>query len=53
MLFEQPENGFYAGHAPNYAKVYTAPGELHNAVRRVRITELCRDGVFGVLTDTL
>ena len=52
VLFEQPENGFYAGHAPNYAKVYTAPGELHNAVRRVRITELCRDGVFGVLTDT-
>ena len=53
VLFEQPENGFYAGHAPNYAKVYAAPGELHNAVRRVRITELCRDGVFGVLTDTL
>ena len=52
VLFEQPENGFYAGHAPNYAKVYTVPGELHNAVRRVRITELCRDGVFGVLTDT-
>ena len=52
VLFEQPENGFYAGHAPNYAKVYTAPGELHNAVRRVRIAELCRDGVFGVLTDT-
>ncbi len=52
VLFEQPENGFYAGHAPNYAKVYTAPGELHNAVRRVRITELCCDGVFGVLTDT-
>ena len=52
VLFEQPENGFYAGHAPNYAKVYTAPGELHNAVRCVRITELCRDGVFGVLTDT-
>ena len=52
VLFEQPENGFYAGHAPNYAKVYTAPGELRNAVRRVRITELCRDGVFGVLTDT-
>ena len=52
VLFEQPENGFYAGHAPNYAKVYATPGELHNAVRRVRITELCRDGVFGVLTDT-
>ena len=52
VLFEQPENGFYAGHAQNYAKVYAAPGELHNAVRRVRITELCRDGVFGVLTDT-
>ena len=52
VLFEQPENGFYAGHTPNYAKVYAAPGELHNAVRRVRITELCRDGVFGVLTDT-
>jgi hypothetical protein len=32
VLFERDRKGGSAGHAPNYAKVYTAPGELHNAV---------------------
>ena len=50
VLFEQPEDGLYAGHAPNYSKVYVQTDEeLRNQTRRVRITELCREGVLGVL----
>ena len=49
VLFEQPEAGFFTGHAPNYAKVYVRAEDLHNQLRRVRITELCRDGVLGEL----
>ena len=50
VLFEQPEDGLYAGHAPNYAKVYVRSDEaLRNRTRRVRITETCREGVLGEL----
>ena len=50
VLFEQPEDGLYAGHAPNYSKVYVQTDEeLRNQTRRVRITELCREGVLGAL----
>ncbi len=54
VLFEQPEEGFYAGHAPNYVKVYVQAREeeLRNRTRRVRVTEPCREGVFGVLEDS-
>ena len=47
VLFEEMDGEFFTGHAPNYVKVY-APGEnLHNAVRKVRVTGLYRDGVVG------
>ena len=49
VLFEQEENGLYAGHAMNYVKVYVQAAQLHNELRAVRVTELCRDGVFGEL----
>ena len=49
VLFEQEEDGLYAGHAMNYVKVYAQAADLHNEIRAVRITELCRDGVFGEL----
>ena len=49
VLFEQEEDGLYAGHAMNYVKVYVQTADLHNEIRAVRITELCRDGVFGEL----
>lgn len=50
VLFEQPEDGLYAGHAPNYAKVYVRSDEaLRNRTCRVRITEPCRNGVLGEL----
>lgn len=49
VLFEQEENGLYAGHAMNYVKVYVQAAQLHNELRAVRVTDLCRDGVFGEL----
>ena len=49
VLFEQVEHGRYAGHAPNYVKVYVSEAELHNQVLPVRITGLFRDGVEGEL----
>ena len=49
VLFEQEENGLYAGHAMNYVKVYVQAAQLHNELRTVRVTDLCRDGVLGEL----
>ena len=44
------EDGLYASHAPNYAKVYVRSDEaLRNRTCRVRITEPCREGVLGEL----
>ena len=49
VLFEEPENGYFTGHAPNYVKVYALGEGLHNQVRNVRITALHADGVEGEL----
>ena len=45
VLFEEPEEGLFTGHAPNYVKVYTAADALHNQLRTVTVTEIYRDGV--------
>ena len=47
VLFEEAEEGFFTGHAPNYVKVYAKGEHLHNEVRNVTITALHRDGVLG------
>ena len=49
VLFEEPENGFFTGHAPNYVKVYAVGENLHNQIRNVRIIALHADGVEGEL----
>ena len=49
VLFEEPEVDFFAGHAPNYTKVYVRGENLHNEIRQVRITGLCWEGVEGEL----
>ncbi len=51
VLFEEPEDGYFTGHAPNYVKVYGKGVGLHNEIRQVRITEVFRDGVLGQLTE--
>ena len=47
VLFEEPEDGFFTGHAPNYVKVYVEGADLHNQIRNVTITGLYKDGVMG------
>ena len=47
VLFEEPEDGFYTGHAPNYVKVYVEGDDLHNQIRDVTITGIYKDGVLG------
>jgi len=49
VLFEEPEDGFFTGHAPNYVKVYVRGEGLHNQVRTVTVTESFRDGVLGIV----
>lgn len=46
VLFEQPEDGYFAGHTPNYAKVYVARENLHNQVLRCAVAERFRDGLL-------
>ena len=49
VLFEEPAEGYFTGHAPNYVKVYAEGQDLHNEVRTVRITGVYRDGLLGTI----
>ncbi len=49
VLFEQEEDGYFTGHAPNYVKVFVEEEHLHNCVRTVTLTEVFRDGMKGGL----
>ncbi len=51
VLFEDEEQGFYTGHAPNYVKVYVNGTQLHNQIRNVTVTEVTADGVKGNLME--
>ena len=45
VLFEQPSNGLYQGHAPNYMCVGVQGDGLHNQLIPVRITGAA-DGIL-------
>ena len=47
VLFEEQEQGYFVGHAPNYMKIYANGENLHNQIRSVRITALHKDGLLG------
>ena len=49
VLFEEPEGEFFAGHAPNYVKVYVKGTDLHNQIRAVTVTQVYKDGVLGII----
>ena len=51
VLFEQPKDGGWLGHAPNYMEVLAAGADLHNAVRNVRITGTDGDRLFGEILE--
>ena len=46
-LWEQEEDGYFTGHAPNLAKVYTKGQNLHNQVKDCRIIGLFREGILA------
>ena len=47
VLFEEVDDGYYTGHAPNYIKVFAKGEDLHNKVRSVRITAVYKEGLLG------
>lgn len=54
VLFEEQvpdEETLWTGHAPNYAKIYAPGRNLHNAIGKVRVKALFRDGVLGELEE--
>ena len=50
VLFEEPEGEYFTGHCPNYVKVYVKGEDLHNQIRKVRLTAIYQDGLLGELT---
>ena len=49
VLFEQPRDGKFSGHAPNYMEVLAEGEGLHNQVKNVRITGTDGRVLFGEL----
>lgn len=52
VLFEQPKDGAYFGHAPNYMEVLVTGEDLHNRVLPVRIVGTDGEHLLGELEDT-
>ena len=51
VLFEQPRDGKFFGHAPNYMEVLVDGENLHNQVRNVRITSTDGQVLFGAVEE--
>ena len=47
VLFEEEQDGFYVGHAPNYMKIYVKGKDLHNQIRTVTVEKIHKDGLFA------
>ena len=52
VLFEEPSDHLFTGHAPNYVRVYAEGHDLHNEMRFVRIADIFKDGVFGEIVES-
>ena len=50
VLFEQPGEYGFTGHAPNYMEVAVKSEGLHNSIKRVKITGIKNDILIGELT---
>ena len=51
VLFEQPKEGKFFGHAPNYMEVLADGENLHNQVRNVRITGTDGQVLLGTIEE--
>ena len=47
VLFEEVQDGYFVGHAPNYMKIYIKGENLHNEVRTVLVEKIHKDGLFA------
>ena len=47
VLFEQEEDGYFTGHAPNYLKIYHRGADLHNTFKTVTPVALYQDGLLA------
>ena len=47
VLLEEEQEGLYAGHAPNYMKIYVKGQNLHNEIRTVIVEKIHKDGLFA------
>ena len=47
VLFEQEQDGFFVGHAPNYMKIYMKGKDLHNEIRRCFVEKVYKDGLLA------
>ena len=52
VLFEEPSDEYFTGHAPNYVRIYARGEDLHNQVRPVRITGVHEDGLLGEIVES-
>lgn len=51
VLYEQEADGRWTGHAPNYILVGVKGKDLHNQVRRTKITGVCGSMLLGELEE--
>ena len=51
VLFEQPKDGWFFGHAPNYAEVLVKGEGLHNQIRPVTITSADGEFLYGTIKE--
>ena len=49
VLFEERAGAYFAGHTPNYMKVYAKGEDLHNQIREVKLQEPFQDGMIGTI----
>ena len=51
VLFEQPKEEWFFGHAPNYAEVLVKGTDLHNEIRPVTITGTDGEFLYGTIKE--
>ena len=51
VLFEQPKEDWFFGHAPNYAEVLVKGTDLHNEIRPVTVTSADGEFLYGTIKE--
>ena len=51
VLFEQPKDDRFSGHAPNYMEVLVDGYDLHNQIKNVRIIGVAGDALLGEIME--